>query len=67
MKIKAYNTTKMETISEYETNEIIALGDDLTSSEKNEIKNGATPMLNFITTDNRNMAIPIQLLISITE
>ena len=67
MKIKAYATMEMKTITEYETDLIVGLGDDATEEDKKLIQDGATPMLNFITKDRRNLAIPIQFLISITN
>lgn len=66
MKIKAYATMEMKTITEYETDLIVGLGDDVDEETKDIIRNGGAPMLNFITKDKRNMAIPIQLLISIS-
>lgn len=65
MKIRAYNTMKLENYTEYETDKIIGIGIDADEEDKEFIRNGATPMLNFRTTDGGHMGVPIEFLIDI--
>ena len=68
MIIRAFNTMVLEKYTEYKNvKEIIGLGIDADEDDKEFIRNGATPMLNFKTNDGGHRAIPIELLIDIRE
>ena len=66
MKIRVFNTMEMKNVTEYETKEILGI-DEFDEDEKEIIKEGGKPMLNFVTNDGRNMSVPIELLISIGD
>ena len=64
MKVRYFRTIKLEKVDEIEVTKIMGI-DENDEEEKEDVKNGAEPLLNCCTTDGSFVSIPIELLIEI--
>lgn len=67
MKVHTYNTMELDKITVYEVEKIECIGFNVTEEEKDIIRNGGIPYLNFKTKEGSHMGVPVQLVIGITE
>ena len=73
MKITAYRTNKYETVSVYETNEILGTvpPEKMDNELRQMLNNDSVPLLCFTTKDRTgaemNICVPVQFIISITD